>query len=215
MKKPAESPRVAQQEHTADRLPGKTGFRVLTAGAALMAVVALLLIGIRYLGHDGSRESASFDSAYRKATSVADDSLAADPSPAYTTLKGNSTLELSRNALQSAQGSMPDGVDLASLTDSLADVFDTSSRALAGITDVDTARAAVSQIEAASARLDELEKVISQLPAVAHGPVDAVVSNGMTIIKPLIDKVSAVPGVAELVQPVLGPMLVNLLELTD
>ena len=215
MKELPESLPAAQEHKAADRQTGRIALRFLIAATALVVIAVSLVAGLRYLADDASHEPESFDSAYETAISAANDSVAENQASESDTLRGSSTRELSIKALRSAQSGMPEGVDLASLTDSLADVFATSTQALASISDADTARAAVSEIEAASARLDELESIIAQLPALAHGPVDAVVSNGMTIIKPLIDTVSAIPGVAELVQPVLGPMLVNLLELTD
>lgn len=179
----------------------------------LVAVLVLSYLVMQYPGDDGDAVSESVSDARKTATQAAG-SPATDVQNTTADTAQNASA-LSAEVLQAAQASMPAGIDLASLTTSLESVFGSTGDALSGITDVASARTAASEIEAASDKLSGLKKAITRLPDAANGPVNAIVSNGIASLKPLIDKVTAIPGVAELVQPVLGPMLETLQGLTD
>lgn len=183
----------------------------------LVAVLVLGFLGMQYLGNDGDAVSEPVSDAQDTATQAAGNSATDVQSSVQNTTADTvqTASALSAEALQAAQASMPEGIDLASLTTSLENVIGSTSDALSGITDVESARTAASGIEAASERLGGLKKAITRLPDAANGPIDAIVSNGIASLKPLIDKVTAIPGVAELVQPVLGPMLETLQGLTN
>lgn len=183
----------------------------------LVAVLVLGFLGMQYLGNDEDAVSESVSDVQNTATQAAGNSATDVQTSVQNTVADTvqNASALSAEALQAAQASMPAGIDLASLTGSLESVFGSTSDALSGITDVESARTAVSGIEAASDKLSGLKSVITRLPDAANGPINAIVSNGMASLKPLIDKVTAIPGVAELVQPVLGPMLETLQGLTS
>ncbi len=183
----------------------------------LVLVLVMGFLGVQYLGNDGDAVSDSVsdprDTATQAAGSAAIEVQASEQTTGADTVQNASTL--SAEAIQAAQASMPAGVDLASLTTRLESVIGSTSDALSGITDIESARTAVTGIEAASDKLSGLEKVITDLPDAANGPINTIVSQGVESLKPLIDKVTAIPGVAERVQPVLGPMLGTLQDLTD
>ena len=105
---------------------------------------------------------------------------------------------------------MPAGVDLTKITDGLEGMFGSTTEALSGITDVESAKAALPDIKAATSSLGGISDVITRLPDAAKGPISAVLNNGIAGLQPLIDKVTAIPGVGALIQPVVGPVLENL-----
>ncbi|MGQ7847798.1 DUF937 domain-containing protein [Granulosicoccus sp. 3-233] len=195
----------------------RSGGGVLKWLLPLVVVAIPAFFWMQYRGEQGDSVSIPLDQTHDAAPRATGKPVATVQTPAQATLADTvqNADSLFAEAVQAAQASMPEGVDLASLTNRLEAVFGSTSQALAGISDIESARTAVENIEAASDRLDELQPAISDLPAAADGPVNAIVSNGITVLKPLIDRVTAIPGVAELVQPVLGPMLETLQELTD
>ncbi len=154
----------------------------------LLPLVAVVVMGC---GKDAAEEAAS------NAQSAA-------------TQASQQVTEVSAEALQAAKDAMPAGVDLTKITDGLEDMFGSTTEALSGITDVDSAKAALPDIQAATSSLGGMSDVIARLPAAAKGPISAVLNNGITALQPLIDKVSAIPGVGELIQPVVGPVLETL-----
>lgn len=146
----------------------------------LAVVVVLGWFGMQYLGNDTS------------------------------TLAPPQTSEVSAEALQAAKDAMPAGVDLTKITDGLEGMFGSTTEALSGITDVASAKAALPDIQSATASLSGMSDVITRLPAAAKGPINAVLNNGIAALQPLVDKVTTIPGVGELVQPVIGPVLETL-----
>lgn len=118
--------------------------------------------------------------------------------------------ETTKAALDSAQEAMPDGVDLTKISGALDGVFESTSSALGGITDIDSAKAAIPSLEDASDSLGGLSDVVMRLPDAAKGPIGNLVTTGIGSIQPLIDKVSALPGVGDVLEPIITPMLETL-----
>lgn len=114
---------------------------------------------------------------------------------------------VSEEALQAARDALPEGVELDSITDGLNGVFGSTQDALSGITDVDSATAAIPSIEEAAGSLSGINDVVARLPDAAKGPIGSIVSTGLSGLQPLIEKVTAIPGVGDILQPVIGPMV--------
>ncbi len=155
-------------------------FKLMELNKWLLPLVAVVVMGC---GKDSANEAAS--NAQNAATQVT---------------------EVSADALQAAKDAMPAGVDLTKITDGLEGMFGSTTEALSSITDADSAKAALPDIKAATSSLGGMSDVIARLPEAAKGPITAVVKNGITALQPLIDKVSAIPGVGDLIQPVIGPV---------
>jgi len=110
-------------------------------------------------------------------------------------------------ALKKAQESMPEGVDLGKISGGLDGVFGSATDALDGITDVESAQNAIPALEEATSKLGGLSDVITRLPDAAKGPVGGIVSGGLGLIQPMIEKVSAIPGVGAVIEPVVAPLM--------
>lgn len=113
----------------------------------------------------------------------------------------------SAEALKAAQDAMPDGIDLGEISNNLDGVFTSAKDSLGGITDLDSAREALPGLEEATGKLSGLNDVITRLPDAAQGPIGSIVSNGISALQPLVDKVTAIPGVGDIVGPVIKPLM--------
>ncbi len=71
---------------------------------------------------------------------------------------------------------------------------------LGGITDVESAEAALPQLGEAANKLGSLAGLMEKLPEAARGPVMQIVSNGLPQITALIDKLSAMPLVGPIIK---------------
>ena len=110
-------------------------------------------------------------------------------------------------ALESATDALPDGVNLDEITGGLDGVFSSATDALGGITDVESATAAIPALEEIGGSLGGLSDTIGGLPDAAKGPIASVVGTGIEALQPIIEKVTAIPGVGDLITPVIEPMM--------
>ncbi|MFK7890265.1 MAG: DUF937 domain-containing protein, partial [Granulosicoccus sp.] len=117
---------------------------------------------------------------------------------------------VSDEAMQAARDAMPEGLNLDTITTEFSSVIGSTQETLTGITDVDSATAAVPAIQDAASKLGGLSDVITRLPEAAQGPIGSLVSNSLSSIQPLIEKVTAIPGVGAIIEPVIGPMMETL-----
>ena len=160
----------------------------------LVVVVALGLFGFQYMNNN-----AAIDAENVKAEAAAKVEEAAASAKASAT-----------EALETAQQSMPEGIDLSKITDSLDGVFSSTGEAFGSITDTASAEAALPSLEDASGQLSGLGDTIARLPEAAQGPIAGIVSGGLSTLRPLIEKATAIPGVGDIINPVVTPMLEKL-----
>ena len=71
-----------------------------------------------------------------------------------------------------------------------------------GITSVESAKAAVPGITESASKLGNLASMFDKLPDATKGPVTKLVSEGTTNLQVIIDKLGAIPGVAEIIAPI-------------
>lgn len=100
---------------------------------------------------------------------------------------------------------LPGGMSIEDLQKKLVGSFDGITETLGSITDVDTAKGAVSKLEEAAKAYADLG--MDKMPAAATSTL-------VPVIKPLFEKVGGllntlylIPGVKEIIEPVLGPMV--------
>ncbi len=111
------------------------------------------------------------------------------------------------NAVQSASDALPEGVNLDEITGGLDGIFSSTTEALGGITDAESAAAAIPALEEVGGTLGGLNETISSLPDAVKGPIASVVGSGVEGLQPIIDKVTAIPGVGDLITPVIEPIM--------
>lgn len=158
---------------------------------AVVAVVVLGWFGMQYMGDKAATEA-------KNAAMAAAEQAAAQ---AAEVAKSN------EDALAAVQDAMPEGVDLSKISGALDGVFGSTTDALSGITDIESAKAAIPSIEEAGSKLGGLSDVIARLPDAAKGPIAGLVTTGLSSLQPIIDKVSAIPGVGALIEPAIKPMM--------
>lgn len=88
---------------------------------------------------------------------------------------------------------------LKSLTDSLG-----------GITDEASAKGVLPAITTASADFDKIHTAAGAMPAEAKKPLAEMIAAALPAIKAAVDKVSALPGVGPVIDPVVGPLMQTL-----
>ncbi|MFN6401860.1 MAG: DUF937 domain-containing protein [Planctomycetota bacterium] len=101
---------------------------------------------------------------------------------------------------------LPGGMSLDDLKKKLSGSFEGIQETLGTITDVDTAKGAVGKLEEAAKAYAEfgLDKLPSAAATTALGPF---VKPYFQTIGGLLEKLYAIPGVKEVIEPVLGPMV--------
>ena len=104
---------------------------------------------------------------------------------------------------------------LGGVSRSLGGVFGTASAVLNGVTDAESAEAAVPRLEKASGTLDEVAAQFDNAPESARGPLQRVVDNGLARLRPLVDTVLTRDGVGPVLSPVVEPMVEKLQGLSN
>ena len=101
--------------------------------------------------------------------------------------------------------SLPGGISLDDLKKKLSGSFDGVTTALEGITDVDTAKGAVSKLEEAAKAYTDLG--MDNIPSAAKLAIGPFLKPYFGKVGGLLEKLFAIPGVKEVIEPVLGPMV--------
>jgi hypothetical protein len=86
--------------------------------------------------------------------------------------------------------------------------------ALQGITDADSAKAALPKLQDAKGQIDKVNGLIGQLSPQQRRILAGLVNQFMPTINPLFDKVLTIPGVAELIKPTIDGLRTTLSALT-
>lgn len=103
---------------------------------------------------------------------------------------------------------MPENLGSASdVVKGLAGMFRDMTRAFDGVKDAASAKAALPTFEAFAPKVDELRKQASELPEEGSSTASRFVTSGLKTLGPIIEKVLALPGVKEVLGPVVMPML--------
>ncbi len=175
----------------------------------LAAVVVLGWLGMKYFGGQGSdaldAAKGAADTASSTATNAAESATnaAGDAVESVAGAAGG----LSAEALEKAKAAMPAGVNFDEISGNLNDVFGSTTETLSGITDAESATAAIPALEDVSGKLGGLNDVMTRLPDAAKGPLQSIVSGGLGSLQPVIDKVMGLPGIGPILEPVVGPMV--------
>ena len=149
----------------------------------LVGLVALAWLAMKFLGGGGIEDAA------KSATDAA----------------AGATEAVTSTVTDAADGmEMP---DVGGIGESLTGVFGSATDTLSGITDADSATAAIPALEDVSSKLTDLGGMFDKVPEAARGPLNTIVNNGLGALQPIIDKVLALPGVGSILEPIVTPML--------
>jgi hypothetical protein len=103
------------------------------------------------------------------------------------------------------------GVDIGKqVGDSLSEV----RTSLAAITDAASARAALPRLQTAMTQIDRTSNLVGQLTAEQRKVIGDLVASAKATIDPQLDKVLAIPGVAEVLNPTINRLKTRLADLT-
>jgi len=100
--------------------------------------------------------------------------------------------------------------DASAVGDQLSGFFKDTTASLNGITDVDSANAAVPTLTSLGENLDGIGGSIDSVPEAARGPLTKIVTDGSGSLGPIADKLYAIPGVEDIIKPLLGPIMEKL-----
>lgn len=142
-------------------------------------LAAIALFGWRFL--TGNKAPDVSDAASNAATATADAAKAAIPS-----------IDI-------------DGTDVGA---SFGDIFSSATDTVKGITDVDSAKAAIPSFEDITGKVDNLGGLWDKVPEAGRGQLGGMVTDGIGKLTPAIEKVNELPGVSD----VIGPVTTTLLE---
>ncbi len=169
----------------------------------LLPIIGLILLGwlgLKFFGGSGDDVAdgvqGAADSATAAATSAADTATNAAASAA----------DSASNAVESAAGAL----DVDGISSELTGVFDTAKESLGGITDVESAKAALPQLTEMGDKVEGLTGMMDKLPEAARGPLGSIVSTGVAALEPLLETVRGIPGVGTVVDPIMTPILEKL-----
>ena len=99
------------------------------------------------------------------------------------------------------------------LTKNFSGYFDSINGALDGITDADTAKAAMPNLEKLSGQFDDLTGLFKKLPEAARGGFTTLLEAGQKTLAEKSEKVLGIPGVSDLLKPLLDGLLAKIAEL--
>ena len=103
--------------------------------------------------------------------------------------------------------------DPAEVGNQLSGLFSSATETLGGISDLDSAKAALPALGELGENVDSVSGMLNSLPQAARGPLNTVAAEGFGKLKPVVEKVMALPGVGDIVSPVLSPIMEKMQEL--
>jgi hypothetical protein len=159
-----------------------TGWSWLRWAIPIVAIALILWIGSRLLFKSETVQNAAQQAADKVATTTA-------------------------RVTESARQLMVEGVDLGS---EINGVFASTTKTLQGITDTESARAALPTLNQIQGQLSSLTGQVDQLPAEGKMLFAGMVDKALPGLQALVDKLNAMPGVGEVLQPALKPMMEKL-----
>ncbi len=155
----------------------------------LVAIAVLGYLGMKFMG--GNRD-ADVTGAVNDATSAAGDAV-------------NEAGETAGDAVDAAAN-----FDLATAQETLSGAFNDASDALTSVTDAESAQAALPQLESVEQNVSGLAAMLENVPDTARAPLQSIAQNGLARLQPLADKVLGLPGVGDVLGPVVGSILQGL-----
>ena len=170
-------------------------------GALAWAAFTFLLPGAK----DAATGAA--DKASEGAAAVTD---TAKDATASATEAATGAVATATEAASDATASAAEAIDPGAFGDQIGGLFSSATDTLSGVTDADSAKAAIPALGELGTKVDDLSGMMSNLPETAMGPIGDIATKGMGTLQPVVDKVLALPGVGSILSPVVGPIMEKL-----
>lgn len=158
----------------------------------LLALAALGFLGYTFMS--GTKKEEVKTPVVRTPAPVPETAPAIKPAP-----------EVVAAPLELPKLELPGGMSIEDLQKKLAGSFDGITETLGGITDVDTAKGAVSKLQEAAKAYADLG--MDKMPASATGTLAPFIKPYFEKVGGLLNGLYLIPGVKEIIEPVLGPMV--------
>jgi len=124
--------------------------------------------------------------------------------------KGAEAVKATTNAVSAAVEKATDAIDLTAFGGDVTGLFGKLTDSFKGITDVPSAEAAVPGLKDLAGILEGYKATADKLPEAGKATVKEMVGTNLGILQPIIDTVLAIPGVGDILRPIVGPMLKTL-----
>lgn len=137
---------------------------------------------------------------------------------AWNFIKGKSAPDMEgavSTAVEGAKDAMPsidvDGTDVGA---EFGNIFSSATSTVEGITDVDSAKAAIPAFNDITGKVDGLSGMWDKVPEAGRGQLGGMITDNIGKLTPALDKVQEIPGVGDVLGPVTGPLLEKLMAFT-
>ena len=125
-------------------------------------------------------------------------------------VKGAEAVKATTNAVSAAVEKATDAIDLTAFGGDVTGLFGKLTDSFKGITDVPSAEAAVPGLKDLAGILEGYKVTADKLPEAGKTTVKEMVGTNLGILQPIIDTVLAIPGVGDILRPIVEPMLKTL-----
>ena len=124
--------------------------------------------------------------------------------------KGAEAVKATTDAVSAAVEKATDAIDLTAFGGDVSGLFGKLTDSFKGITDVPTAEAAVPGLKDLAGILEGYKATADKLPEAGKATVKEMVGTNLGTLQPIIDTVLAIPGVGDILRPIVEPMLKTL-----
>ena len=125
-------------------------------------------------------------------------------------VKGAEAVKATTDAVSAAVEKASDAIDLTAFGGDMTGLFGKLTDSFKGITDVPSAEAAVPGLKDLAGILDGYKATADKLPEAGKATVKEMVGTNLGTLQPIIDTVLAIPGVGDILRPIVEPMLKTL-----
>ena len=125
-------------------------------------------------------------------------------------VKGAQAVKATTDAVSAAVEKASDAIDLTAFGGDMTGLFGKLTDSFKGITDVPSAEAAVPGLKDLAGILEGYKATADKLPAAGKATVKEMVGTNLGTLQPIIDTVLAIPGVGDILRPIVEPMLKTL-----
>lgn len=124
--------------------------------------------------------------------------------------QGAQAVKATTDAVSAAVEKASDAIDLTAFGGDMTGLFGKLTDSFKGITDVPSAEAAVPGLKDLAGILEGYKATADKLPEAGKATVKEMVGTNLGTLQPIIDTVLAIPGVGDILRPIVEPMLKTL-----